>query len=183
MTILDDIKSHLGESDSQPPIHLWHPDFSGEIDIKIAANGDWFHDGDLIKRKQLVKLFASILRREDDCEYYLVTPVEKWRIRVEDTALQIVDMEVYGVKEEQKIVFITNVDTKVLLSSDSPLQVQTRGKTAEPKPVVSLEHNLTAKLSRSVFYRLVELAELDENEKNMIVVSDGVVFNLGSVVE
>ena len=73
MSFFEQIQSSLAGQESQPPIHLWHPELSGDIDIIIRANGDWYHEGGLIKRQQLVKLFASILRRESDGEYYLVT--------------------------------------------------------------------------------------------------------------
>jgi hypothetical protein len=80
-----------------PPLHLWHPEFSGEIPIRINTQGTWYHDGSEIKRESLVRLFASILRREDDGEYYLVTPSEKWRVVVESHPLLVTDIEVLEV--------------------------------------------------------------------------------------
>ena len=79
-----------------PPLHLWQPDLSGDIDIEIRADGSWWHDGAPIQRESIVRLFASILRREDDGEYYLVTPVEKWRIRVQAHALVVTDVDGTG---------------------------------------------------------------------------------------
>ncbi|MCB1845512.1 MAG: DUF1285 domain-containing protein, partial [Halioglobus sp.] len=81
---------------SAPPLHLWHPELSGDIPIHIRADGVWFHEGSEIQRDALVRLFASILRRESDGEYYLVTPVEKWRISVELHPLVVVDVDVRG---------------------------------------------------------------------------------------
>ena len=82
-----------GKSVSNPPLHLWQPELSGTIDIVIRRDGSWIHEGTQIKRFALVRIFASILRREEDGEYYLVTPVEKWRLRVECLPLVIVDFE------------------------------------------------------------------------------------------
>ncbi|MDH3992645.1 MAG: DUF1285 domain-containing protein, partial [Gammaproteobacteria bacterium] len=82
----------------KPPLHLWQPPLSGDIDIRIAADGSWYHEGGRVERESLVRLFASILRREDDGEYYLVTPAEKWRIQVELHPLMVTDITV---REEQ----------------------------------------------------------------------------------
>jgi hypothetical protein len=127
----------------------------------------------------LVKLFASILRREEDGEYYLLTPVEKWRIRVEDLPLQIIDYEVNDLAGGRRIVVKTNVDTWVELGEQHPLSVVTDGATQEPKPSVQLNHGLQARVSRACFYNLVQLAEC-RNEV-MILLAGGVEFELGSV--
>ena len=101
----------------------------------IKANGDWFHDGSLIKRQSLVKLFSTILRREDDGDYYLLTPVEKWRIRVEQTALIIVSMDVVNAGQpDQKIIFTNNVDDQYDLGEKYPLTVSTFENSSEVIP-------------------------------------------------
>jgi len=179
VNILDSLAKNLQDQGERPPLQLWQPDLSGDIDILINSRGEWFHEGDKIERSKLVKLFASILRREQDGHYYLVTPVEKWRIQVEDTALIIVDIDVLGAGSEQQLVVVSNVGSKFLMGVAHPLSVAISAQSGEPKPLVSLEHGLTAKLSRPVFYRLVDLAQLGE-EGEMTVVSDGTLFTLGS---
>lgn len=140
---------------SRPPVHLWNPPLSGDIDIRIARNGDWYHEGTRFERQALVKLFASILKREGD-EYFLVTPVEKWRIRVEDAPFVAIDCEVLGAGDEQQLVFITNVDDRVHCNADHPLRVVTDPASGEPSPYVLVRDGLQAKLARSVYYRLVD---------------------------
>ena len=91
---LDSIENQVsgGRNYDAPPLHLWHPDLSGDIDIQITADGSWYHEGEKISRQAIVRLFASILRREDDGEYYLVTPGEKWRITVDVHPLLVTDV-------------------------------------------------------------------------------------------
>jgi hypothetical protein len=177
VNVLDGLAQYLQNQDSRPPLELWQPELSGDMDIQINVSGEWFHEGSIIARSKLVKLFASILRREDDGEYYLVTPVEKWRIKVADTALIIVELDVLGVGPEQQLMVVSNVGSKFLIGAQHPLSV-TVNADGEPKPVVLLEHGLTAKLSRSVFYRLVDLANPGASG-DMNVLSDGELFSLG----
>ena len=175
---LKNLAQHLKQQTGKPPLDLWHPELSGDIDIVIKANGDWFHDGSQIKRQSLIKLFSTILRREDDGDYYLLTPVEKWRIQVEQTALIIVDMDVVNVgQSDQKIIFTTNVDDQYTLSKKYPLTVLSFENSQQPVPIVSLEQKLTAKLTRSVFYRLADLTV--EKKGRFFVVSEGLEFTLG----
>ena len=145
------------------------------MDVVIGRNGDWYHDGSKIQREPLIKLFASILRREQDGEYYLVSPVEKWRIQVEDTALIILAVEIENRgKPDQRILFTSNVGEAIVLNADHPLTVvSTEG---QPNPVVALANGLTAKLHRNVFYQLVEYAE--PKKSRYAVCSDGEWFYL-----
>ncbi len=135
-----------------PPLHLWHPELSGDIDINIATDGTWYHEGAPIERESLRNLFASILRREGDGEYYLVTPVEKWRIQVAMHPLVVVDVSESGTGLEATL----NTGRKVVIGREYPL-------SAEPEldgvAVLALWHGLTALFSRSAWYRLVELAD------------------------
>ena len=161
-----------------PPLHLWHPELSGDIDIIIKKNGDWFHEGTVFKRKSLVKLFASILRQEDDGEYYLVTPVEKWRIKVEDKPLIIVDVDFTGLStENQKITIATNMEKELEISADHPLEVTTDSDTGAIEPVVRLDNGLSAKISRAAFYRIAEHAV--DKGGDFSVLSNGVWFKIG----
>ena len=174
---LETLQQHLKGQKGKPPLDLWHPQLSGDIDIVIKANGDWFHDGSKIKRQRLIKLFSTILRREDDGDYYLLTPVEKWRIQVEQTALMIIDMDVVNAGHaDQKIIFTTNVDEQYTMGSSYPLQVSLSESSTEPVPIVSLDQQLTAKVGRAVFYRLADLAV--EKQGSFFVLSDGCEFEL-----
>jgi uncharacterized protein len=155
---LKHIEQQAGERRNfdSPPLQLWHPPLSGDIPIRITADGSWYHDGDKISRESLVRLFASILRREDDGQYYLVTPAEKWRIEVELHPLVVVDIEVERHGGEQRLRATLNTGRQVTISEEYPLFLEPRvGDIA----AISLDHGLSAILSRAAWYRLVEMAE------------------------
>jgi uncharacterized protein len=180
MDVLDIIGNQLKNQPSQPPIEQWQPELSGDMDIVIKRDGQWIHEGGRINRPALIRLFFSILRRENDGEYYLVTPVEKWRIQVEQAAGMITDMDVFnegGV--EQYIVFTTYTAEKILLSQRNTLVVESDANTAEPVPLLSLRHGLSAKLTRSVYYRLVDYGV--EKNNQLSVLSDQCWFVLGDL--
>ncbi|MES2435615.1 MAG: DUF1285 domain-containing protein [Pseudomonadota bacterium] len=138
-----------------PPVHLWHPPFCGDIDMRIARDGTWFHEGSPIGRMPMVKLFSSILRREGD-EYFLVTPVEKVRIRVDDAPMLAVDFEVEGVGEGQLLRFFTKTEDEVVAGADNPIRV-VMGPQGEPSPYMHIRAGLEALIDRKSFYRLMEL--------------------------
>ncbi len=146
-----------GKDSSNPQLHLWNPELSGDMDIRIDRDGRWFHEGGEIKRQPLVNLFASILRREDDGEYYLLTPVEKWRIRVECMPLMAVEaeFEYEGSVADQLIHIRTNTDKLLTIGEEHPLEVQVM-KSGERVPTVRVKYGLSALLSRSVYYQLAE---------------------------
>lgn len=165
---LESLSAQLeGENHSRPPIHLWHPEFSGDIDIRIDREGRWFHEGGEIKRQALVNLFASILRREEDRAYYLVTPLEKWRIGVEYLPLLIIDAEVenLGDPAKQMIIVKTNTGLQLYIGPDNPIELY-QSKKGEYLPSVVIEHGLSALLSRAVYYQLAEFCELGTSKKN-----------------
>ncbi len=137
-----------------PPLHLWQPELSGDIDIRIAADGTWYHEGTAIERESLRNLFASILRREADGDYYLVTPVEKWRIRVDLHPLLVTDVS----EEGSLLVATLNTGKTVVISPEFPLGTE---QALEGVAVLSLWHGLSALFTRGAWYRLVALA--DEN--------------------
>lgn len=141
-----------------PPLHLWDPALSGEIDIRIARDGAWYHEGVRFERQALVRMFASILKREGD-EFFLLTPVEKWRISVEDAPFLAIACEVIGVGQDQQLLFVTNVGDRVHCNATYPLRVVTDPVTGEPSPYLLVRQGLEARLSRSVFYQLADLAE------------------------
>lgn len=169
MSALDNLQSALANQPRKPPIERWHPPLSGDIDIRIDRRGDWYHEGIRIVRKPLVKLFASILRREQDGDYYLITPVEKWRIRVEEAPLMAVDMDVISAPQ-QTIIFRLNTDELVTLDKSHPLALT--GGAKNPSPVLALDRGLSAKLTTSVYYRLMEVVEVRENQSGIYSCGD-----------
>jgi len=139
-----------------PPVHLWNPDYCGDLDIEIRRDGLWFYLGTPIGREPLVRLFASILKLEDG-KYYLVTPVEKVGIRVQDVPFIAVDAEASGEGGSQVLTFTTNVGDEVTAGSENPIRVERDPVTGEPSPYVHVRRGLEARIDRKTFYRLVDL--------------------------
>ena len=142
-----------------PPVEKWNPPFCGDLDMRIARDGTWFYLGTPIGRAPLVKLFSSILRKDGD-DYFLVTPVEKVGITVEDAPFVAVDFEV----TEAGLDFVTNVGDHALAGPDHPIRVTRDPETGEPSPYVLIRRNLEALIDRKSFYRLVDLGETDAHE-------------------
>jgi len=142
-----------------PPVESWNPDFCGDLDIRIARDGTWFYMGSPIGRKSLVKLFSSVLRKDADGKTYLVTPVEKIGICVEDAPFLAVEMAVEGSGRSQRIGFRTNVDDFVEVDADHTLRFAPEEASGGLKPYVLVRGRLEALVVRSVFYDLVELGE------------------------
>ncbi|MEE9454605.1 MAG: DUF1285 domain-containing protein [Paracoccaceae bacterium] len=138
------------------PVHLWNPPFCGDLDMRIARDGTWFYLGTPIGRKPLVKLFSSVLRKDGDA-YFLVTPVEKVGITVEDAPFIAIDFDIAGKGKDQRITFTTNVDDKAVAGPDNPIRVTRNTKTGEPSPYILMRTNLEALIDRKSFYRLVDL--------------------------
>ncbi len=140
-----------------PPVHLWNPPLSGDIDIVIDREGRWIHEGVEIKRAPLVKLFASILRMEQS-EYFLVTPEEKWRITVEVAPLYVISAS-HDIREgQQAVVLTTSTGDVVVVDEAHPLWVEQAENSDQPLPLVLVRDNLTALIGRNVFYDLVDRA-------------------------
>ncbi|MDH3262537.1 MAG: DUF1285 domain-containing protein [Paracoccaceae bacterium] len=146
-----------------PPVHLWNPPFCGDLDMEIRRDGTWFYLGTPIGRKPLVKLFSSILKKEGD-KYFLVTPVEKVGIRVEDAPFVAVDFEAEGRGRDQRLTFCTNVDDEVTAGPDHPIRVERDLETGEPSPYVHVRAGLEALIDRKSFYRLVELGAHEDRD-------------------
>ena len=157
--------------------------FCGDIDMHIASDGTWYYQGSPIERKQLVKLFASILRRDGQGDFWLETPVEKCRIQVEDAPFQAVEMSVEGLEQNQCLTFRTNVDDIVIAGPDNPVRVVTNSETQEPSPYILVREGIEALITRAVFYDLVEIAVVNQEQgaSTLGVWSDGVCFTLGQV--
>jgi hypothetical protein len=140
-----------------PPVHLWNPPFCGDIDMRIARDGTWFYQGTPIGRPALVRLFSQILRREGD-DYFLVTPVEKVGIRVDDAPFVAVDFDVDGAGLEQVLQFSTKTGDIVQANAQNPLRFA-RSADGQPAPYVHVRAGLEALIDRKSFYRLVDLAQ------------------------
>jgi hypothetical protein len=171
-----------------PPVHLWNPPYCGEIDMRIAADGTWFYQKTPIGRAALVKLFASVLKREGD-HYFLVTPVEKCGITVdeapflavelavEDVAIQHIDAAATPAAGGRTLRFRTNVDDWVTAGTDNPLRFEPEPATGGLKPFLHVRRNLWAKVTRALFYDLVELGEeRDVDGARMFGVASGDAF-------
>ncbi|RMQ42539.1 hypothetical protein ALQ04_00585 [Pseudomonas cichorii] len=152
-----DLLSQIPAGKGLPPVHLWNPDFCGDIDMRIARDGTWYYLGTPIGRKPMVRLFSTILRRDGD-DYFLVTPVEKVGIKVDDAPFIAVGLQVSGEGEGQVLRFVTHVEDEVEAGPDHPLRFLIDPVTQEPSPYVHVRSNLEALIHRNVFYELVELA-------------------------
>jgi hypothetical protein len=141
-----------------PPVHLWNPPFCGDLDMRIAADGTWYYLKTPIGRPALVKLFASVLKREGD-RYYLVTPVEKCGITVEDAPFLAVELRVEGTGPERVLHFRTNVDDWVACGPEHRLRFEREVDSGGLKPYLHVRRDLWAKVTRALFYDLVELGE------------------------
>ena len=168
------------EKNSLPPVDKWNPEFCGDIDMKIMRNGKWFYMGTEIKRPAMVKLFSGILRLDSDNCYYLVTPVEKVRISVEDAPFIATSLISEKKDNINHLYFITNVNEKILLTKNNPLEIKINNITEEPSPYIFVRKNLKALISRSVFYELIELATKKniDGKDCLVLASAGEVFKL-----
>lgn len=155
-----------------PPVHLWNPPFCGDLDMRIAADGVWFYMGTPIGRPALVRLFSTVLKREGD-DYFLVTPVEKCRIRVDDAPFNAVEMQVEGEGADQRIAFRTNVDDRVICGADHPMRFET-GAADGVMPYVHVRSGLWARVTRALYYDLVALGiERDVEGRMMFGIMSG----------
>jgi len=152
-----------------------------DLEMRITRDGTWFYRGSPIARLPLVKLFASVLRREVDGHYWLVTPAERGKIEVEDVPFLAVALTVAGEGRDQQLIFRTNLDDIVTAGADNPLRVETTGN-GEPAPYILVRDDLEARIARPVFYELVELGreERVENTTQFGVWSRGMFFRLGT---
>ena len=180
-TILADIKAGDAINAARRD---WSPPYQGEIDIRIAADGSWFHQQRRFQRNSLVKLFAGILRREDE-EYFLVTPAEKLRIEVEDAPFIATLVESVEEDGQQAIVFTTNIGERIVADHEHAIRVEIDADSNTPRPYIHVRDGLDALISRSAFYDLLNLAQ--ENARDgagyLSVTSLGEEFELGSTDE
>ena len=170
------IAAAKSEKRGLPPVHLWHPEHCGDIDIVIRKDGLWFHEGTPIGREALVRLFSTVLRKDPD-GFHLVTPVEKMRITVEDAPFIAVRVD----REGDVLKFLTNVGDEVEASPDNAIRVEMDPKTGEPRPYLHVRRGLEALIARPVFYELAALAQERDTPDGpqMGVTSHGAWFPVG----
>lgn len=168
---------------------LNHSDFNtlpscGDFDFRIARDGTWFYRGSPIGRKSLVRLFSTVLRRENDGSYWLVTPAERGRITVDDAPFVALEMVVKGEGREQNLAFRTNVEDWVTADIDHPIRVEI-GVDGSPSPYIRVRGTLDALICRSVFYQIVNLAQMQQNggRPELGIWSSGIYFSLGFAEE
>ncbi len=147
-----------GKGRGPAPVHLWNPPFCGDLDMVIRRDGRWDYLGTPIGRPELVRLFANILKREGEA-YFLVTPVEKVGIRVEDVPFIAVDFR----REDGSLIFTTNIGDETVAGPDRPIRVERDPETGESSPYVLVRADLWARIDRKSFYRLVDLGETEDD--------------------
>jgi len=164
-----------------PPVEKWHPDFCGDIDMRIASDGTWFYMGTPIGRQKMVKLFASVLRKDEDGKTYLVTPVEKIGITVEDAPFLATSVEFANSDFGPSLCFTTNVGDVVIADTDHPIRVKVDKKTGEPRPYLLVRGRLEALIARSVYYELIEHGDIEDDNgvSRCSITSNLVEFSLG----
>lgn len=148
--------------DRLPPVERWNPPYCGDIGMAIRRDGTWLYQNSPIGRKPLVRLFSRVLRRDADGRFYLVTPVEKVDVAVEDAPFLAVEMEVTGTGRAQALVFRTNVDDVVVCGPDHPLRFEVETGSGGLKPYLLVRGRLEALVTRALYYDLVELAVSDD---------------------
>ena len=153
------------------PLGQWQPDYCGDIDMAISSDGTWYHEGVMIKRPELWQLFAGILRREADGEYYLVTPVEKCRVEVALHPLIITDLQLDESEKTGQLMAVLNAGGVFPVGPEYPFKLEEKAGGAA---YIELPHGLSALCSRAAWYRLVDLADDDHS-----IVSGGAKFFLG----
>lgn len=155
--LLADLDGTAVKPNALPPVEKWNPPLSGDIDIHIDSSGTWFHEGGEFTRDALVKLFSGILKREGD-DYFLVTPVEKWRIRVDDVPFVVTSVEAISADDSQALVFYTSVGDRIIAGLDHPLRVAV-GTNGDVRPYLLIRGGMEGLLSRPVYYQLADFIQ------------------------
>lgn len=173
------LQKQLGEQQgSQPPVEQWNPAFCGDMDMQITHEGSWIYMGSPIGRKALVKLFASVLKREED-SYFLVTPVEKVGIKVADVPFVITQWE----QQAEHLVLTTQTEESFVVDDTHPVCLKADKVTGAILPYVKVKRNLWGRLHQNVFYQLVELGKEQpiNNEPHLLMQSGAYTFSLGKL--
>lgn len=157
-----------------PPVESWHPEDLGNSEMRIAADGKWYHQGGEITRPAMIRAFSSLLKREADGSHYLVTPQQKLSIEVEDAPFIAVELQTQGERESRKLAFRLNSDDLVVTGPEHAIELR------NGLPYLHVRDGLWAKLARPVYYELAEIA-LAENPDSPRVWSDGMAFSIGAL--
>ncbi|MGO4892245.1 DUF1285 domain-containing protein [Flavobacterium sp. W21_SRS_FM6] len=159
-----------------PPVEKWDPPFCGDIDMEVKHDGSWHYMGTPISRPALVKMFASVIKRENN-NYFLVTPVEKVGIKVIDSPFLITQWQ----QQSGDIIFTTNLEDSFVLGSSHPIKLMYDRVNNELLPYALVRRNLWARLHQNVFYQLAQLGKetLIDNDVHLVIESDGQSFSLG----
>lgn len=175
---LDKLSEQLSSTPNKklPPVELWDPPYCGEIDLVIKADGSWFYNGTIFKRIALVKLFASVLKRENN-DYFLVTPVEKVKITVEDAPFLLTQWHWLD-DSQTTIAASTNLDDSLEINNEHPIVINNSGEL-----YVTVRRNLPAKVHRNVYYQWVNIAQEQPSAKGteLVISSAGYTFSLGCI--
>ena len=174
--------SSIGKFKGPAPVHQWDPPYCGKIDIRIARDGRWYHDGSLIRRPALLQLFASVLRREKDGSFSLVTPAERVSIEVEDCPFVATLLDVKGEGKARTLLFTLNTGETVAADAEHAIAVGEE-VNAEPHPTLHVRDGLEALISRNVFYQMVALAQVEKSAQGdqLVLHSAAGDFVLGKV--
>lgn len=172
---LQELRAEI-EAGKSPPVDQWNPAHCGHSGMRIARDGTWFHDGSPIGRREMVRLFSSVLRREPDGSHVLVTPVEKLTIDVEDAPFVVTGLESEGSGRSRRLGFRLNTGEAVIAGAGHPLRIEP-GEDG-PRPYLGVRGGLDALIARPVYYELVDLA-LGEGGDPPGLWSDGAFFPLG----
>jgi hypothetical protein len=148
--------ARLAEEKKLPPVDKWNPTHCGDSEMRIARDGSWFHQGSPIGRQAMVRLFSTILRREPDGRFVLVTPVEKLDIAVDDAPFVAVEVRTEGAGPDRSLAFRLNTGDVVIAGPDHPLRFE--DKEDGPHPYLAVRGGLEALVTRPVFYELAEIA-------------------------
>ncbi|WP_067522474.1 DUF1285 domain-containing protein [Endozoicomonas ascidiicola] len=167
-----------------PPVHSWNPPFCGDIDMRIDREGRWHYNGSPIAREKMVSLFATVMRRDDD-DYYLVTPVEKVRIQVEDVPFVVIAADVQDGEAGKEYHLTTNIGDQVVVGKGSPILSGERAGFLADMLYVLVRDRLYARVNRNVFYQLVNDAQerVIEEGVELVVSSGGELFSIGVLKE
>ncbi|CAB1219050.1 DUF1285 domain-containing protein [Acinetobacter bouvetii] len=160
--------AQAGHKKSTLPLEQWHPKLCGAMDLKIKANGEWWHEGQLIKRQALIELFASVLWKEDN-KFYLKTPVEQIEISVEDEPLFVNQVDQVQIEGKTYIQLTTTTQDLVIVDPEHPVFM--REYESELRPYVHVRFGINALIQRSAFFHLIEMGQLLENDKNETILS------------
>ena len=162
------------DQDTFPPVDEWDPPLCENVSMRIDRSGKWYFMDSPIGRERMVNLFSRVLRKDND-DYFLVTPVEKIKLEVEDKPFVIIDFEIINKDDEQIVTFKTNTDEIFEVNNDHPIFIEYKDKN-EPSPYVIVRKNLEGLINRNVYYKLIENCE--EIDNNFGIYSSGVFFRL-----